>query len=147
MEKKTTFKVTTAEGTILTRKSFRPYTHVVLARRDFDAERAHAIKNNREANASNYAYYMGGWRKHYTTEQIADEVCLSGRISEAVAAGSLEAYLALKLEQRLASIPTAAAGPEIALGWSSSFALASKAASTKLNQDWYTGIRVVEATR
>src|ERR1700676_2958198 len=57
---KTTCMFTTAEGKVETRTSDRPYTHVVVGRRDFNKERAAVVAQRAsmaKRDRANYRYW------------------------------------------------------------------------------------------
>jgi hypothetical protein len=140
-QKKTTFKVMLADGSLATRSSLHPYTHVLLGREDFTATRAR-IHGSRERFVSDFDFY--------TRRAAADreDGFVTRERAQAEIAGFATAteYADAKITAAIAkSAPEGIQlGPEVALRWSASAANASKGMNDRGVKGIFTGFRVVE---
>jgi Protein of unknown function (DUF3489) len=144
---KTNYQVTTAEGKIETRKSARPYTHVLLGRPDYVALRA---RMNSKDYANNFAYYtrVAEGRYEWSKWDTAEEIARSVEKAKTEVAGFADAktYGEAKIAQYIAeNCPEGQdQGEEVALRWSQSVANAQGAIS-EFQGRFYTAFRVVPA--
>jgi hypothetical protein len=145
---KTTYTVTTAEGKVETRKSERPYTHVLLGRVDYVAERAFAHTQEKFHHETfNWYSRVASGNYNFGPYTSAEEVARKQAHARAQIAGHTPATFAAKLIAGYIAkhAPEGeVAGPEVALRWSASQANATKAI-TEFQARHYTGLRVVPA--
>jgi hypothetical protein len=145
--KKTSYKVTTAEGNIETRKSARPYVAVLLGRPDYVALRA---RMNSKDYANNFAYYtkVAEGRYEWSRWDTAEEIARSVEKAKTEVAGFADAktYGEAKVAKYIAeNCPEGQdQGEEVALRWSQSVANAQGAIS-EFQGRFYTAFRVVPA--
>ncbi len=152
---KTTYKVTTAEGNVETRKSDRPYTHVLLGRKDYVALRAHFNKDHGKDDLyrSNFRYYTKlaarsvdstEWSQYDSTEEREREIA---KAKEAIAGfANAEEYRTVKTAAAIArECPEGQdQGEEVALRWSMK-AASARGAISEFQSRLYTAFRIVEA--
>ena len=149
---KTTYKVTTAEGKIETRKSEHAYTAVLLGRLDYVAMRERE-RRDRSLYTSNFNYYMKlaartlehpEWSKYDTMEERQRQIT---RAQAEIAGHTLESYSAAKIAEYIARYcpEGQTASAEVALRWSRTPALAQNAIGEFAKRS-YTDLRVVEVT-
>ena len=150
---KTTYKVTTAEGKVETRKSERPYVAVLLGRPDYVAMRASYSKDwgKDDAHRSNFSYYTRQaandptvWSTWETAEEIERQIAKAKAAIEGYA--DAETYRAAKIAEHIARYCPEGQdqGEEVALRWSASMANAQGAIS-EFQSRLYTAFRVVPA--
>lgn len=141
------FSHKTVDGIIETRTSDRPYTHVVVGRRDIAAFRrfvASATEHKRHQAEYRYLrlcasvepgaqYPEGGFA-------VSRESHERGKATIAQYPAE-HAYIEAKIAERVAELGEADKGPEVVLQWSMSERAACKSIST--HSTWNTDVRVL----
>jgi hypothetical protein len=149
MASKKTYTAQTAEGTTVQRKSARPYTHVLIGRKNFVAERAQAKSADQvKFHAANFNYYVSVAAGNHSSPYDSPEVKATkiAQAQEAINGHDAVSYAAAKVADYIARVCPEGrdASAEMALRWSSSAALAHKAVGEF--DKWYTGLRVAEVS-
>ncbi len=130
---KTTFKHTLPDGNVVSRKSERAYTHIIIGRRKLDLDRA-VIRSAQQVKThkSNYEYHkavvateIGQTPPGYFSPVY--EQSKARAIAEIEGFENADAYAAAKVEEKLAKVGDGEFGPWTALQWSMSAANALKA--------------------